>query len=123
VLNGTSSGRIVSLSGGVSGGNPVSMVLQTAIGMGFARDPVVLANGTLLASVANGPSTAQASYGGGSTGGGPGSGHYGLIGMKERATQIGANLEFVSQAGGGTTVSVLLPAGKAHAGTSLEAVK
>jgi len=59
----------------------------------------------------------------GSTGGGPGSGHYGLIGMKERATQIGANLEFVSQAGGGTTVSVLLPAGKAHAGTSLEAVK
>ena len=57
------------------------------------------------------------------SGSGPGSGHYGLIGMKERATQIGANLELVSQPGGGTAVTVLLPLGKAHAGTSLEAVK
>ncbi len=50
--------------------------------------------------------------------GGPGAGHYGLIGMKERATQIGAELELVSQPGGGTKVCVSLPAGRA-----LEVVK
>ena len=38
--------------------------------------------------------------------------HYGIIGMKERATQIGANLELLSEPGQGTTVSVLLPAGR-----------
>jgi len=38
-------------------------------------------------------------------------GHYGIIGMKERATQIGAGLELLSEPGHGTTVSVLLPAG------------
>jgi len=43
-------------------------------------------------------------------------GHYGIIGMKERATQIGADLELLSEPGHGTTVSVLLPAGRA-AGT------
>ena len=43
--------------------------------------------------------------------GGSQPGHYGLIGMKERATQIGANLELASEPGG-TTVSVLLPAGR-----------
>src|SRR5581483_9068449 len=37
-------------------------------------------------------------------------GHYGLIGMKERAAQIGADLQYVSEPGRGTTVSVLLPA-------------
>jgi signal transduction histidine kinase len=42
-------------------------------------------------------------------------GHYGIIGMKERATQIGANLELSSEPGHGTTVSVLLPAGRAAA--------
>jgi nitrate/nitrite-specific signal transduction histidine kinase len=31
--------------------------------------------------------------------------------MKERATQIGAGLELLSEPGHGTTVSVLLPAG------------
>ena len=38
-----------------------------------------------------------------------GPGHYGLIGMKERASQIGADLDLVSQPGNGTTVSVLMP--------------
>lgn len=37
-------------------------------------------------------------------------GHYGLIGMKERAAQIGAQLTLASEQGRGTTVSVLLPA-------------
>jgi signal transduction histidine kinase len=36
-------------------------------------------------------------------------GHYGLIGMKERAAQIGAQLSLASEPGRGTTVSVLLP--------------
>jgi signal transduction histidine kinase len=35
-------------------------------------------------------------------------GHYGLIGMKERAAQIGADLEITSAAGHGTTVSVVM---------------
>lgn len=34
-------------------------------------------------------------------------GHYGLVGMRERASQIGANLEIDSEVGVGTTVSVL----------------
>ncbi len=42
-------------------------------------------------------------------------GHYGIIGMKERATQIGADLELLSEPGHGTTVSVLLPAGRTAA--------
>jgi len=36
-------------------------------------------------------------------------GHYGIIGMKERATQIGADLQLSSEAGHGTTVLVVLP--------------
>jgi ligand-binding sensor domain-containing protein/signal transduction histidine kinase len=36
-------------------------------------------------------------------------GHYGLIGMKERAAQIGAELSVASEPGRGTTISVLLP--------------
>jgi ligand-binding sensor domain-containing protein/signal transduction histidine kinase len=39
-------------------------------------------------------------------------GHYGIIGMKERATQIGAHLQLLSEPGHGTTVSVVLPAGR-----------
>jgi len=35
-------------------------------------------------------------------------GHYGLIGMKERAAQIGAELVLVSEPGRGTTVSATL---------------
>ena len=42
-------------------------------------------------------------------------GHYGIIGMKERATQIGANLQLTSEPGHGTTVAVLLPIGRATA--------
>jgi signal transduction histidine kinase/ligand-binding sensor domain-containing protein len=36
-------------------------------------------------------------------------GHYGLIGMKERATQIGAEFRIAGEAGAGTAVSVRLP--------------
>jgi signal transduction histidine kinase len=50
---------------------------------------------------------------------GPGPGHYGLIGMKERASQIGATLEVESQPGAGTTISVILPA-SVPAGRALE---
>ena len=37
-------------------------------------------------------------------------GHYGLVGMKERATHIGAHFELASEPGRGTTVRVELPA-------------
>jgi signal transduction histidine kinase len=36
-------------------------------------------------------------------------GHFGIIGMRERATDIGARFELASQPGQGTTVSVVLP--------------
>ena len=51
--------------------------------------------------------------GNGGSAGGPGGtlGHYGLIGMKERAAQIGAEIELSSQPGSGTTVTVRLPVG------------
>ncbi len=42
-------------------------------------------------------------------------GHYGLTGMRERATQIGAKLLVESAPGEGTTVRVVLPAHKAGA--------
>jgi ligand-binding sensor domain-containing protein/signal transduction histidine kinase len=44
-------------------------------------------------------------------------GHYGLMGMRERATQIGAQLRLDSTPGEGTTVRVVLPADKAAGGT------
>jgi signal transduction histidine kinase len=50
-------------------------------------------------------------------------GHYGIIGMKERATQIGANLELLSQPGDGTTVSVLLPMGRGAQVEKVEALQ
>ncbi|MEI9813208.1 MAG: triple tyrosine motif-containing protein [Acidobacteriota bacterium] len=50
---------------------------------------------------------------------GPGPGHYGLIGMKERASQIGATLDVDSEPGAGTTISVILPA-SVPAGRALE---
>ncbi len=37
------------------------------------------------------------------------SGHYGLIGMRERASQIGAELRLLSEPGRGTTVTFELP--------------
>jgi signal transduction histidine kinase len=36
-------------------------------------------------------------------------GHYGIVGMKERASQIGAELEVASTPGKGTKVSVRVP--------------
>ena len=42
-------------------------------------------------------------------------GHYGIIGMKERATQIGADLKLRSEPGHGTTVLVTLPMGRSVA--------
>jgi signal transduction histidine kinase len=39
-------------------------------------------------------------------------GHYGLIGMRERAAQIGAEFAFDSAPGRGTTVSVVAPLGR-----------
>lgn len=51
-------------------------------------------------------------------GGYPKSGHYGLIGMQERAASIGATFEIVSEPGQGATVQVTLPAKKAGAGAA-----
>ena len=50
-------------------------------------------------------------------------GHYGIIGMKERATQIGAELKLLSEPGHGTTVSVHLPAGRAVTPEKVEKVE
>lgn len=41
-------------------------------------------------------------------------GHWGLVGMRERASSIGAGLEIDSKAGEGTSVSVTVPAKKAY---------
>jgi signal transduction histidine kinase/ligand-binding sensor domain-containing protein len=54
---------------------------------------------------------------------GPSPGHYGLIGMKERASQIGGDLEVVSQPGNGTTVSVLVPTSRSAPVPDAEVVK
>jgi signal transduction histidine kinase len=42
-------------------------------------------------------------------------GHYGIIGMKERAAQIGAEIEFDSEPGRGATVTIVAPVGRAAA--------
>ncbi|HWE94065.1 MAG TPA: two-component regulator propeller domain-containing protein [Tepidisphaeraceae bacterium] len=55
-------------------------------------------------------------------GAGPGPGHYGLIGMRERATQIGADLRLVSEPGRGTAVYVLFPTGKTGGASPMIAV-
>ena len=39
----------------------------------------------------------------------PDPGHYGIIGMKERASQIGARLDLVTQPGAGTAITLTLP--------------
>jgi signal transduction histidine kinase/ligand-binding sensor domain-containing protein len=49
-------------------------------------------------------------------------GHYGLVGMRERAAQIGANLEVVSTPGRGTTVSVVLPMDRLREDKGVEAL-
>jgi signal transduction histidine kinase len=45
----------------------------------------------------------------------PRPGHYGIIGMKERAAQIGAEIEFDSAPGRGATVTIVAPVGRAAA--------
>jgi signal transduction histidine kinase len=45
----------------------------------------------------------------GANGGGADGGHYGLVGMRERASQIGAEFELSSTPGLGTRVSVRVP--------------
>jgi signal transduction histidine kinase/ligand-binding sensor domain-containing protein len=64
-------------------------------GTGFTRDSNGASNG--------GPGGGAAGTLGGTLG------HYGLIGMKERAAQIGADIDLSSQPGSGTTVTVHLP--------------
>ena len=49
-------------------------------------------------------------------------GHYGLIGMKERAVHIGAAFEIDGEPGRGTMIRVSLPARKAGAGASVSVV-
>jgi signal transduction histidine kinase len=36
-------------------------------------------------------------------------GHYGIVGMRERASQIGADFELETKPGRGTTVNVIMP--------------
>jgi nitrate/nitrite-specific signal transduction histidine kinase len=50
--------------------------------------------------------------GSGFTDGGSVNGHYGLIGMRERAGEIGGDLRISSSPGKGTTVTVELPVPK-----------
>jgi nitrate/nitrite-specific signal transduction histidine kinase len=42
-------------------------------------------------------------------------GHYGLIGMRERAQRIGADLIFDNAADGGAEVTLIVPTRKAYA--------
>jgi signal transduction histidine kinase len=42
----------------------------------------------------------------------PGPGHYGIIGMRERASQIGASIDLVTQPGSGTAITLTLPDSK-----------
>ncbi len=49
----------------------------------------------------------------------PQPGHYGLIGMRERANQIGADLRLRSAPGEGTTIALDLPLGGARVAPSL----
>jgi signal transduction histidine kinase len=42
-------------------------------------------------------------------------GHWGLLGMRERAKRIGAQLDFWSEAGAGTEVELTVPASVAYA--------
>ena len=43
-------------------------------------------------------------------------GHFGLIGMRERATRIGGRLDVTSREGGGTEVVLFAPARAAYKG-------
>ncbi|MQY03854.1 sensor histidine kinase [Actinomadura macrotermitis] len=48
-------------------------------------------------------------------------GHYGLVGMRERATTIGASLAVLSEPGAGTTVTVTVPSVRSESSPRLEA--
>ena len=50
----------------------------------------------------------------------PRSGHYGLIGMKERAAQIGADLKLESRPARGTMVRLIMPIGKSRRASAQE---
>jgi signal transduction histidine kinase len=43
-------------------------------------------------------------------------GHWGLLGMRERAKSFGGNLEVWSERGAGTEIESIVPAGNAHSG-------
>jgi signal transduction histidine kinase len=45
-------------------------------------------------------------------------GHYGLPGMRERASQLGARLEFWSEAGAGTEAVLTVPGAAAYAASN-----
>jgi signal transduction histidine kinase len=45
-------------------------------------------------------------------------GHYGIAGMRERATIIGGKLELRSEVGGGTEIELCVPTSTAHSGTA-----
>ena len=45
-------------------------------------------------------------------------GHWGLLGIRERAKRIGAQLDFWSEAGAGTEVELTVPASVAYAKSS-----
>jgi signal transduction histidine kinase/ligand-binding sensor domain-containing protein len=60
----------------------------------------------------DGRGIAQSGNGGHRNGSGSDGGHYGLVGMRERASQIGAEFDISSAPGQGTTVSVHVPVPK-----------
>ena len=49
-------------------------------------------------------------------------GHWGLPGLRERAKQVGAQLDFWSEAGAGTEVQVTVPASVAYVQSSENSV-
>jgi cytochrome c553 len=70
VFTGLSAGRIVTIMSASPTVNPASMVLRLTAGSGILRDPAVLTNGKLIASVAGGPNLSNSSYGGAPVSGG-----------------------------------------------------
>src|SRR5688572_25678364 len=68
ILTGLSAGRIVTIPAGGPTVNPSTMQIRRTSGNGIVRDPAVLTDGRLVASVADGPNLGGASYGGGMPG-------------------------------------------------------
>jgi len=65
ILTGLSAGRIVTIPAGAPTVNPSDMQIRLTSGNGILRDPAVLMNGKLVASVATGPNLGGSSYSGG----------------------------------------------------------